>query len=299
MRVGEQLEKAMGTRDLYEILELGEKREASSAEEIKRAYRKAALKHHPDKNGDAEKFKACSVAHSILSDTDKKSAYDETGDVDDAEGHDMDEKNFAEWDAYFRALYPKLTISKIDAFASSYKNGKEEREDLLKYYAQFHGDFKGIMSCVPLSEDRDIPRFCSIIDAAIESGELSTSYPKYREFKKKGIKSVVIDDDESDSGSEDEPATAAPASPKKKRAAPAKAKAGKIGKAKSQGGRKKSATKGDSENDLAALILGRRGAGSMIASIASKYGGCGGEGDIDDEAFAAAQAKVMGRSKKE
>ena len=47
-------------------------------------------------------------------------------------------------------LYPKPTT--VDAFANGYKNGKEG-EDLLKYYAQFHGDFKGIMSCVPLSED--------------------------------------------------------------------------------------------------------------------------------------------------
>ena len=115
-------------------------------------------------------------------------------------------------------------------------------------------------------------------------------YPKYRESKKKGIKSVVIDD-ESDSGSEDEPATTAPASPKKKRAAPPRP-SGKIGKAKSQGRRKKSATKGDSENDLAADSR-KEGRGSMMASIASKYGGCGGEGDIDDGAFAAAQAKVM------
>ena len=98
--------------------------------------------HHPDKNGDPEKFKACSIAHSILSDAEKKSAYDETGDVDDAEGHDVDEKNFAEWDAYFRALYPKVTISKINSFASNYKHSMEERQDLLKYYIQFQGASK-------------------------------------------------------------------------------------------------------------------------------------------------------------
>ncbi len=303
MSIGDQLEKAMGTKDLYEILQLGEKREASSEGEIKRAYRKAALKHHPDKNGDQEKFKACSIAHSILSDADKKSAYDETGDVDDAEGHEMDEKNFAEWDAYFRALYPKLTISKIDAFASSYKNGREERDDLLKYYTQFKGDFKGIMSCVPLSEDRDILRFCSILDAAIANGEVTT-YPKYKEFKKQGTKSVAIDDDsegaDSDLMEDEQENVTAPTSSKKTKAVPAKTVGKARGKAKSKGARKAApGTRDDSEmNDLATLIRGRRGVGSVIASIEAKYGGGGDQDDyedVDDEAFAAAQRRVMGK----
>ena len=50
-----------------------------------------------------------------------------SGDVDVAEqDSDVDEKTFAQWDAYFRSLYPKLTIAKINAFASSYKNSDEE-----------------------------------------------------------------------------------------------------------------------------------------------------------------------------
>ena len=95
--IGDQLIAAMGTKVLYEILNL-EKKGESSAEEIKKAYRKAALCHHPDKGGDAEKFKAVSVAHSILGDQEKKGVYDETGDVDEAEEGDINEKNFSEWD---------------------------------------------------------------------------------------------------------------------------------------------------------------------------------------------------------
>ena len=79
MSTDEQLIAAYGTKDLYEILGL-KMREKSTEAEIKKAYRMAALRNHPDKGGDAEKFKACCLAHSILSDEEKRKVYDETGD---------------------------------------------------------------------------------------------------------------------------------------------------------------------------------------------------------------------------
>ena len=67
-------------RDYYEVL--GVDRNAS-ADEIKKAYRKLAIKYHPDKNpGDKEaeeKFKEAAEAYSILSDADKKAKYDQFG----------------------------------------------------------------------------------------------------------------------------------------------------------------------------------------------------------------------------
>ncbi len=70
----------MAKRDYYEIL--GTNKSASS-EEIKKAYRKSALKYHPDKNkGDkaAEaKFKEASEAYHILSDKERKANYDRFG----------------------------------------------------------------------------------------------------------------------------------------------------------------------------------------------------------------------------
>ena len=67
-------------RDFYVVLSVT--REASD-DEIKKAYRQAALKHHPDRNpGDKaaeEKFKEASEAYAVLSDADKRAAYDRYG----------------------------------------------------------------------------------------------------------------------------------------------------------------------------------------------------------------------------
>ena len=62
---------------LYNIL--GVSKDAS-VEELKKAYRKLAISHHPDKGGDADKFKEISNAYSVLSDPEKKQLYDNVGD---------------------------------------------------------------------------------------------------------------------------------------------------------------------------------------------------------------------------
>jgi molecular chaperone DnaJ len=70
------------SKDYYKILEVDR---SASQDDIKKSYRKLALKYHPDKNdGDKiaeEKFKEISDAYSILSDPDKKSQYDRFGSV--------------------------------------------------------------------------------------------------------------------------------------------------------------------------------------------------------------------------
>ncbi len=67
----------MEYKDYYEIL--GVERSASEAE-IKKAYRKLAAKHHPDKpSGDETKFKEINEAYEVLGDTEKRQMYDQLG----------------------------------------------------------------------------------------------------------------------------------------------------------------------------------------------------------------------------
>ena len=71
---------AENKRDFYEVLGV---EKTASADEIKKAYRKAAMKYHPDRNpGDKEaeaKFKEAGEAYEVLSDDDKRSRYDQFG----------------------------------------------------------------------------------------------------------------------------------------------------------------------------------------------------------------------------
>jgi len=70
----------MAKRDYYEILGVAKN---ASAEDIKKAYRRLAMKHHPDRNPDSkgaeEKFKECKEAYEMLSNQDKRGAYDRYG----------------------------------------------------------------------------------------------------------------------------------------------------------------------------------------------------------------------------
>ena len=88
-------------KDYYQILGVSK---TASAEEIKRAYRKLAHEHHPDKsNGEAKKFKEINEAYQILSNPQKRSQYDQfgtAGDQSDFGGFNQNTQGFSGFEGF-------------------------------------------------------------------------------------------------------------------------------------------------------------------------------------------------------
>lgn len=80
---GPGAQKPVENSKFYEVLGVPK---TATAAEIKKAYRKLALKNHPDKGGDPELFKTITVAYEVLSDAEKREVYDQVrgaaGDVE-------------------------------------------------------------------------------------------------------------------------------------------------------------------------------------------------------------------------
>ena len=161
--------------DPYAVLNVAQD---ATQDEIKHSYRKLALLHHPDKVAETDKesakeaFQRLAFAYAILSDQTRRSRYDATGSTSDsildAEGDDFD------WLSFYRSQYENvITAERINAFKDEYKDGEEERADILTAYTKYKGGMDAIYARVMLSNVLDDDeRFRSIIDEAIKNREV-------------------------------------------------------------------------------------------------------------------------------
>jgi len=120
-------------RDFYLVLSVT--REASD-DDIKKAYRQAALKHHPDRNpGDKaaeDKFKEATEAYSVLSDAEKRQAYDRFGHagLNGAQGFDFNNAGMGDILSHFQDMFSDFFGGSAGGGGQRRKRGPERGQDV-------------------------------------------------------------------------------------------------------------------------------------------------------------------------
>ncbi|KAI9654248.1 MAG: hypothetical protein M1821_006776 [Bathelium mastoideum] len=175
--------------DPYYVLDLPKD---ATPEQIKTAYRKSALKHHPDKAPSEHKdaahtrFQEIAFAYAILSDARRRQRYDTTGRTE--ESLDIEDDDF-DWTSFYREQFQDVvTGAKLAEFRAEFKGGAEERSALLAAYTAAEGDLDAVYEEVMLSNPtEDEARFRGIIDQAIQDGEVKAfkNYTKEPAKKRK------------------------------------------------------------------------------------------------------------------
>ncbi|ORZ24590.1 hypothetical protein BCR42DRAFT_403230 [Absidia repens] len=171
--------------NLYDILELTKKQVDQDESLVKKAYRKLALKYHPDKQTAAslqqtehatQQFLLVGYAYSVLSNSEKRDHYDITGGSDDFESFFSGGKD---WTSYFEDLWQGVVSTEtIDAHSLKYQGSAEEEDHVLYYYTRFKGNMNHILAHVEHSKAKDVPRFMDLIQGAIQNNVVDT-FPAY------------------------------------------------------------------------------------------------------------------------
>jgi molecular chaperone DnaJ len=144
----------LSKRDYYEILGVG--RDATD-QQIKSAYRKLALQHHPDRNpGDAkaeEAFKEAAEAYAVISDPEKRSAYDRFGHAGVGAGAGFDPNAFAGFEDIFGNLGDLFGFG--DMFGGRRRRGGPQRGADLRYDLEisFQESFTGTETAIQIPRE--------------------------------------------------------------------------------------------------------------------------------------------------
>lgn len=253
----ESLEEPPTEINPYEILSISKD---ATADQIKSAYRKTALRHHPDKatpqtkDEAHKKFQEVAFAYAVLSDEKRRKRYDTTGNTSET----LDDDDF-DWVDFFREQSQAMVNGEmIEQIKREYQGSEEERQDVLTAYEEAEGNMDAVYEQVMLSSVLDDDeRFRKVIDQAIEEGDV-VSYPAYTKETKASRKKRV--------------------QRAKSEAAEAEELAEELGVKEKLFG-KKGSKKGSDEDALKALIQQRQKgrAESFLDNLEAKYGGGGGK----------------------
>ncbi|KAG5465768.1 hypothetical protein CUR178_00481 [Leishmania enriettii] len=146
----------------------------SSIEEVSRAYRRLALKYHPDRNPDGvEEFKRISNAYAVLSDPERRAVYDRTGFVSDST-----EASHSIPDEAARQQRSAELADQVRDFFTTYAGSAEERADVMRGYAKCHGDFKKMVQQHLLFDngvEGEVLRLHRLVMKLIAKGTLSST----------------------------------------------------------------------------------------------------------------------------
>ncbi|KAF7904307.1 hypothetical protein EAF00_001641 [Botryotinia globosa] len=261
----------------YEVLGI---EKTASEDEIRRAYRKSALKHHPDKAPDHlksdshTKFQEIAFAYAVLSNPNRRKRYDRTGSTSES----VDADGFS-WTEFYSEQYKDVvTTDAINQFANVYKGSDEEKDDLLAAYTKYEGKWGKMYQVIMLSDPvEDEERFREIIEEAIKIGEVK-EYAVFRKetkaSKDKRMKNARAE--------EKEAAKAA------KQMGVDKLLKGSSGDVPEQSKKPKKNVPGHMD-DLAAIIQARQASrGGFFDNLEAKYGGsksAKGPGELSEEDF--------------
>ncbi len=235
-----------------------------------------------------EKFQSIAFAYAVLSDPVRRKRYDDTGSTSESI---VDSDGFSWTEFYREQFHGAVSEDAIEQFAKQYKGSDEEKDDVLLSYERFKGDMDKLYETVMLSDPlEDDERFRKIIDEAIGKKDVP-AFKAYihenRKSKRARIKRT------------------------REEATEAEEHAKELGVHDKIFGGKKSKSKKESEQDLAALIKGnqrQRGQSGFLDGLAAKYGATGSskkggkkrviEEEPSEEAFQAAAARLKKKSKK-
>ncbi|CBZ26305.1 putative chaperone protein DNAj [Leishmania mexicana MHOM/GT/2001/U1103] len=144
----------------------------SSTEDVTRAYRRLALKYHPDRNPEGvEKFKSISNAYAVLSDPERRAAYDLTGFVSD-----FADSSHVMSDEAARQQRSAELADQVRSFFATYAGSAEERADVVRGYEKCNGDFKKMVRGYLLFDngvEAEVQRLHRLVSTLIEMGNLS------------------------------------------------------------------------------------------------------------------------------